>query len=41
MTVDFMDAILYAHARVDDLDLNGRSQWVGKGNNSEFHALGN
>ena len=25
-----MDAI-YAHARFDDLDLDARSQWVGKG----------
>ena len=22
---------MYAHARVDDLDLDARSQWIGKG----------
>ena len=32
---------LYAHAHFDDLDLNARSQWVGKGNKSVLHALGN
>ena len=35
-----MDAI-YAHARFDDLDLDARSQWVGKGTISAFNALGN
>ena len=25
---------LYAHARFDDLDLDARSQWFGKGNKS-------
>ena len=35
-----MDAI-YAHARFDDLYLDGRSQWVGKGKKSALHALGN
>ena len=34
-------AALYAHARIDDLDLDARSQWVGKGNKSVLHALGN
>ena len=35
-----MDAI-YAHAHVDDLDLDARSQWVGKGKKSALNALGN
>ena len=33
-----MDA-LYAHSRFDDLDLDARSQWVGK--ESALHALSN
>ena len=32
---------LYAYARFDDLDLDARSQWVGKGKTSALHALGN
>ena len=32
---------LYAHVRFDDLDLDARSQWVGKGNKSALHARGN
>ena len=36
----FMDA-LYAHARFDDIDLDARSQWVGKGKKSALHAVGN
>ena len=35
-----MDAIS-ANARFDDLDLDARSQWVGKGEKSALHALGN
>ena len=35
-----MDA-LYTHAHFDDLDLDTRSQWVGKGKKSSLHALGN
>ena len=35
-----MDA-LYVHARFDDLALDERSQWVGKGRKSALHALGN
>ena len=35
-----MDA-RYAHARFDDLDLDARSEWVGKGKKSALHALGN
>ena len=30
----------YAEARFDDLDLDARSQWVGKGENSALNALG-
>ena len=33
--------VKYAHARFDDLDHDARSQWVGKGNRSTLHALGN
>ena len=32
---------LYAHARIDDLDFDTRSQWVSKGKKSTLHALGN
>ena len=32
---------LYAHVRFDDLDLDARSQWVGKGKKSALHAFGN
>ena len=35
-----MDAI-FAHAPVDDIDLDARSQGVGKGTKSALHALGN
>ena len=32
--------VLYARARVDDLDIDARPQWVGKGKNkSALHAL--
>ena len=31
MTVDLYGAI-YPHADFDDLDLDARSQWIGKGN---------
>ena len=30
-----------AHARFDDLDLDARSQWVGKGKNSSLNYLDN
>ena len=30
MAVDLYMAYNYAHARVDDLDLDARSHWVGK-----------
>ena len=39
MTVDMY--AIYAHARFDDLDIDARSQWVGKGHKSELNALGN
>ena len=29
---------LYAHASVDDIDLDVRSQWVSKGKDSALHA---
>ena len=29
----------YAHAPYDDLDLDARSSWVGKGKHSVFHSL--
>ena len=32
---------LYAHAYFDDLDLDARSQRVGKGKKSVLYALGN
>ena len=34
MTVDLGMAYIYAHAHVDDLDLDTRSQCVGKGKQS-------
>ena len=37
MAVD-IDAI-YAHARFDDLDIDARSQWVGKGKQLTLNAL--
>ena len=36
-----MDTIIYVHARFGDLDLDTRSQWVGKGKTSALHDLGN
>ena len=39
MTVDL--CMPYAHACFDDLDLDARSPWVGKGKKSVLHALGN
>ena len=37
MTVDLCMAHgIYAHARFDDLDLEARSQWVGKGKKFSF-----
>ena len=35
-----MDA-LYTHARLDDLDLDAKSQWVGKAKQYALHGLGN
>ena len=34
-----MDA-RHAHAHFNDLDLDARSEWVGKGKKSALHALG-
>ena len=31
-------AAIYDHARFNDLDLDARSQWVGKGKESALHA---
>ena len=36
-----MHAIYYVHARFDDVDLDARSQWIGKGKQSALHALCN
>ena len=33
-----VDARYYDHARFDDLDLDARSQWIGKGKKSALHA---
>ena len=33
-----MDALLYAHARLDDLDLDAMSQWAEKGKKSALHT---
>ena len=30
-----------AHARLDDLDLDAKSQWVGKAKQYALHGLGN
>ena len=35
MMVSLMD-VIYAHARFDDLGLDARSQWVGKGKHQRF-----
>ena len=40
MTVDLCMAYNYAHARFDDLDLDARSQWDGRGKISSFNNLG-
>ena len=32
---------LYAHGRLDDLDLDVRSQWLGRGTNSALNDLDN
>ena len=32
---------IYAHDRFDDLDLDARSDWVGKGKKSTLHYLNN
>ena len=42
MTVDlFMAYNMLIHVRVDDLDLDARSQWVGKGQKSALNYLDN
>ena len=38
MVVVYMDAIYY-HARFDDLDLDAKSQWVGKGHKKKLWML--
>ena len=37
MAVDLCMSHNYAHARVDDLDLDAKSQWVGKCNKSALN----
>ena len=39
MTVDVCMAYIYADARLDDLDIDARSQWVGKGKKSAFGVI--
>ena len=39
MTVRRLMHDIYAHARVDDLDRDARSQWLGRGNNSALNYL--
>ena len=39
VTVDLCMTCMHAHARFDDLDLDARSQWAGKGNQSALNYL--
>ena len=39
MMVDLCMAYIYAGAHFDDLDLDARSQWFGRGNNSALNYL--
>ena len=41
MTVNLCMAYIYAHACVDNLDLDATSQWVGKGKKSALNYFDN